>query len=536
MVLAIVLLAGALVSGQDLSTDVYPSEDELLEALRRGEIDQERYLILLEILREGIDSSTVHLFDEVPSLAGRQTAQSRLASEQAEAFRGSGAPGRRFGQVDYRYTREAGDAGRGSYRTRIRLFPIEHIKLSLALDRSVSGRERWVGRSLRYAGKNGLVREVALGTFSRRLGLGTVVGYRGRMFDCANRYTAESALFPDYGGQNGGYIRLEQGKWRTEGLGSIQRDSAFGLVAAAGMVERKLGRVRVAGIMGVNRLNNRSTGKSLTDVKLGGTTGITYGAGEASMEVTGQVGARAGIGAVVLEGEHRVEGSHVKFAAWWYGEDYLDLSGGSKAGALSAMDSVEVVGYRLRTRRSGSRGGMLRTAVPIGAGMQLETVGIFSAFGRDTARGDMLAAVTREFGRHGQIRGDLLARITRRADGSPEDEDVTRRARLEGRWDERRLATRAYIGHAMTSDGDDYWMIFARVRYGSARLGNVELWMNLGRIAMNRGQVDYGYGYVRCSQSLRSGVEGALKIAHRYSRSSGERYDTTVALEVRVEL
>ncbi len=536
MVLAIVLAAGTWGWAQDLSTDVYPSEDELLEALRRGDIDQERYLILLEILREGIDSSTVHLFDEIPGSDGRQTAQSRLASEQAEAFAGRGLPMRRYGEIQYRYARELDDTERGSYRTRIHLFPIEHIDLSLAFDRSVSGRERLVGRSVRYAVNRGLVREVTVGSFSRRLGLGTVLGYRGRILDCTDRLDGESALYPDYGGQNGTYVRLAEGQYLVQGIGSLHRDSANGLMTVAGMVERKLGRARVAAIVGLNRLKNRTTAETLTDAKIGALAAGRYRNGEAAIEMTAQAGARAGIAGVVAEGTHRMEGPQVKYAGWWYSPRYLDLAGGSRTGALSTGDSLGEVGFYWRTKRTGSAGGMMRTTMPLGAGVQLEAAGLFSAFGKDTSRAEVLAAVTRELGKHGQIRGDMQARLTRRADGSADDEDITRRVRIEGRWDDQRLAVRGYVGHTISDGSHDYWTVFARVRCGTARLGKFELWMNLGRIAMDRGQLDYTYGYVRCAQSLRTGTEAALKIAHRYSRNSNERHTTTVAVEVRVDL
>ena len=54
---------------QDLSTEIFPSEDELYQALLTGELSYRQYLILQEISQHGLDSSNIHLLDQIPNLS-----------------------------------------------------------------------------------------------------------------------------------------------------------------------------------------------------------------------------------------------------------------------------------------------------------------------------------------------------------------------------------------------------------------------------------------------------------------------------------
>ena len=54
--LLVLVITSAAVS-QELSTEVYPSEDELYLALAAGDIDYHQFLILREAIRTGIDAT-----------------------------------------------------------------------------------------------------------------------------------------------------------------------------------------------------------------------------------------------------------------------------------------------------------------------------------------------------------------------------------------------------------------------------------------------------------------------------------------------
>ena len=62
-------LVVASATAQELSTEVFPSEDELLEALHLGDISYDQYVLLREVARLGIDSASAHLLDEITNLS-----------------------------------------------------------------------------------------------------------------------------------------------------------------------------------------------------------------------------------------------------------------------------------------------------------------------------------------------------------------------------------------------------------------------------------------------------------------------------------
>ena len=57
------------VAGQELGTNVFSSEDELIEAFAAGELGLAEYLALREMLWLGVDSTTVGTLDFVPNVA-----------------------------------------------------------------------------------------------------------------------------------------------------------------------------------------------------------------------------------------------------------------------------------------------------------------------------------------------------------------------------------------------------------------------------------------------------------------------------------
>ena len=533
-----IALAAAGGTAQELSTDVYPSEDDLLEALRRGDIDQERYDILREILREGIDQPSRYLFNEIPNLAGEEradTALPRLAAEQAEAFTAKRPPAPRLA-VRHRYAQEIERSGRGSYRTTVsgRLGP--HLDGAVRLERTVSGRERVVGRMIRWRPERGVICEAAVGSLARRLGLGTVAGYRGKILGSSPRLDGESVRYPDYGGQNGGYVRALAGRWQAEALVSHTRDGEFTLLSAAVAVARRCGKVRAASIAGINRLRSRVRGEPRSDVKYAGLLEYAYGNGRIAAEAAGQAGVRSAFGAVVFEGRHRLTGAEIRYCGWHYDRDYVDLAGGSAGGTIAARDSIPGPAFAFSSRRTGNTGATVRTEAALTARVALETGVAGSIRSSDTLRGEVLAGLIAAASRALQVRADHLERLTRTRESLYDRDAVVRRTRAEVRYGRAALAVRTYVGYTVRSGAADSWNWFARLRYRSARVGDLEIWANLGTISPARRQIDYAYGYVQLRQMIGEAVAIAVKIAQRYSRGADDPHRTTVALEAEAVL
>ena len=168
------------VCAMELSKEVFPSEDELLEALNEGAIDYDLYRALREIAQHGIDSGNVYLLDLVPNLSYFRRTAGSLQNENEEIqkrpFVRDPGTARPTGTIQYRYQERLGDEEGSLYRLRGRYRFGKALFLSFGVNRELSGRERFVGRRLEYRPSHNALRRVVWGTYSCRFGLGTVLG------------------------------------------------------------------------------------------------------------------------------------------------------------------------------------------------------------------------------------------------------------------------------------------------------------------------------------------------------------------------
>lgn len=226
----VLLLVGLLigsVSGQELSTIVLPSEDEAREAMENGEITFQQYLLLCEIILHGIDSSSLYLLDEIPNLVYLRKSDSSLTDpleqEQQAGFRtrtsvARSGSGRVRGRLGYRFYQRLEEDEQSWYRSFADLVVADRYRVRFRINREKSGRERVVSRSVSYVSRSGPLRRLTLGSFTTRLGLGTLFGHAGKRLDFSRAIDNESLLYPDYGGYNGLLIKTVSGQLAVEGL------------------------------------------------------------------------------------------------------------------------------------------------------------------------------------------------------------------------------------------------------------------------------------------------------------------------------
>ncbi len=529
---ATLLVMTSPVVGQELSTEVFPSEDELSEALDFGWLTLHQYLILREIITHGLDSANLHLRDEIPNLAFFATPPDSLMTslqhDQQASFQWAPVPSSRTPVwVNYQYGEELESFRRARYRVSCRVRPVTNMEMRLNVHREYSGRERIVSRWLSYDNPRCALSEVVIGNFSRRFGVGTVFGYRGKLLEFSDHIDGESLLYPDFGGANGVYVHYRAAAVDMQGLVSVVRDKHHALLSAAGMVSVRAAAMRHGIIWGVNRLQNRETGKAATDIKYGWHAGYDRSDGSMNWELSGQRGQRSSFGALVLEGRRRFGRMNMEFSGWVYGDDYLDLSGGSKAANISRYSRLDDVDLIFWDRRSGQEGGLVRSTVLLAEGLQMVNSLIFAGRNEDSADIQSLSSLTRAVASGTEIRMDYLSKTVKRVDF-----DVQRRARLEVRYRQGDLKTRAYIAYETRARRRDCVAVFGGVTYRSPQLGNLEVWLNLARLDVDHRRIDYWYGFVRGRQRLFGYVTVATKLSHRYHRGASARHRTGFHLEV----
>ena len=535
---ALVLLSGGVGRTQQLSTTVFPSEDELYEALQNNEIDYYQYLILREIAQHGIDSDTQYLLDEIPNLLFIQSDSTgtltALESEQAALFRETNREERaRRWRIRYGHYQSLDDESRRQYRLSVATELNSHWRATFNINREYSGRERWVRRAVAYRNSRGSVRRFELGSLSARLGLGTVIGYRGKLLGFSDQLNGESFLFPDYGGINGVYLDTRAVGIRTQVVGSVNRDESHSLLTAGSMVSRASGRLRPGVIFGMNRLRNRTSGETLVDFKTAGNLYFRYGAGVVTIEAAEQFTDLRRSRAAVVEGKHRLSMAEIDYALWSYGRDYLDLSSGSKAVWLTCREVLVPVGYELSTRRKGQTGFLVRTVVQLETGWELANSAILARLNRDTSRTELFSSLRRQWSQRFSTQVDYLARNRERNGMSGYRKDFTRRVRFEIRFATGDLSFRSYIGYTTDNQEGDYISLFGAIRGHLKGFGVVEAWSNISRLADS---IEYWYMFFRYKQQLVDDITLAVKFATEYHSGGSDRFRPLLSVEINSQL
>lgn len=525
------------VRAQDLSTEVYASEDELYEALTNLEISPERYQVLRDAIFEGVGSAQYHLLDEIPNLShfleSEKALSTALQTEQLAPFKLRPESGRSSsGELRYRYRYDPDQVESAQYfgsarvsRGRITAYGVLH--------REQSGDERVINRYVQYRNPSGSIRDIRVGNFSRRLGMGTAFGHRGKLLDFARHIGDESLLFPDFSGYNGLYARLRTGRAQVQLLTSFNRDTDHSLSTVAGMLMHSFGSMNTGLIVGVNHLRNRHNDASLRDVKIALPVRYRYKGGYVSLETCVQTGHSQGWGGVQIEGRHRFRTAEMKFAGWSYADRYLDLSGGSKTGRSRRHIYLPDVDFELSDKRSGHAGGMVKSIVLMTDQMQLVNAVYYSAQHRDSADFQLLSGLIRQHQTGLTWRLDHLVKSRRRTVAGSVTGITSHRTRLEIRFTAGQTALRSYIAYNTSSDRSDHVSLFVRLDYNSQALGRLQVWSNLARFDARNGLVEYWYFYLRNEQSLTEGLLAAVKISRSYSRGATETHRTQLSLEVK---
>lgn len=389
-----------------------------------------------------------------------------------------------------------------------------------------------MSRSVTYNNPRGRLQKFIFGNFSTRLGLGTVFGYRGKLLDFSDRIDEESFLFPDYGGYNGAFARVKLAQVEVKALGSVNRDVDHTHIAAGSMVTLRGKLFQPSVIIGVNRIKNRSTSTHLEDFKYGLSSLYHYQNGYLNLELSAQAGERSSWGGFVMEGRHHFGQAELKYAAWVYDDDYLDLTGGSKAGNLSHTIKLDKVDLTYSDKRSGQEGGMLKSIVLLAKDIEMVNSLVYAGRDSDTSNFQFLSGFVHKLNRRVEIRLDYLNKTKRRRRAGFVQDDIDQRTRIETRIKADNLSVRSYIAYNTESGRRDYISVFMNLKYRSAKVGSVEVWSNLARFDLKREVVNYWYVFVKSAQRIYDDLTAAVKLSHRYDRSSREKHYTVVRFEV----
>jgi len=529
------------VAAQELSTFVYPSEDELLEAFYSGEIDFIQLVTLQEIIRNGIDSSNIFLLDEIPNLSYffelRRDEKSELVKEQAAPYlEEKSAPGPVRVRLSHYLTTELEDEGDSRYRTGGEINLKQGLKAAFRLHREYSGVERFVYRKLEYRPQNGALKRLVLGNYTTRLGLGTIIGYRGKLLDFSEEIDGESILFPDYGGYNGIQAQIKKGNSEVETVFSQTRDCDFAIRTIGGSFGLKKKIFSPSVILSMTILENRSSDESINDFKYGLNFHSKYANGYNELEISAQSGEESSFGAFLTEGGHLFGRGKVDYSLWIYSDKFWDLTAGSKAASIRMINEIEEVDFSYSDKRSGQEGGLFKTTVELSENLDFINSLIYAQRDQDDYNFEFLSAMEKHISSKTTLRLDHISRVKHRLESGGESEDIFRRSRMELRLINPEFYVRTYLAYQSKTDEDDYSSFFTNVRYKSERTGELSLWFNLGEFRHNEGRVDYWYGFVENRMELFENLKSVAKITHSYRRSRPDEHVSTASLGIELAI
>jgi len=539
VVIASVCLTAALVTAsQELSRTVIPSVDELDEALCLGDITFSQWVRLREIAQWGIDSASLFLSDEIPNLdiAGSDSGGVRalLTVEQERAFvRPESSDGVR-GTVSHRYARDLDAGGAFSYQTNVTARIGPAVRADLSVNRTRSGRERFVRRGVSYRSTHGVIRSVTVGTFTTRMGLGTTFGYRGKLLSCSSRLDGESLAYPDHGGYNGLRVTVRLHGLDVESIAGANRDDRHRIVSSGLMFGRTNGHWRPVGIVGINNVQNRHSDSSLTQVLFALGNEYRHDQGVAAAELCYQRNADSSAWGGVVEGRCRRRQAEIRYAVWAYDDNFRDITAGSKAGVLSRSDSLETIDLTYTSKRRGQEGLMLRTTVGLDDNTRFMNEVVVAQYNQHYGNTEFSSGLVRDLRADCSLALEYLGKWKRRQSGGTDGDGDRQEIRLTGRFAGDRTSLRSYIALDRRDTLDVQVSLFTRLEYRSGRNSSLEGWL---RCDLNRDtRVGYWYGYVRSQQRIFDGMTLAVKMAHVFRRDGSTRHHTMFALELGASL
>lgn len=522
-----------LINAEDLSLYLIPSEDELLKLLVMGEINFEQYQNSLEIINlyQFDNSFTYYDFYNLISFDyNSNDLFSPSESEQVEIF----TEEKRYylkGSLSHSYATEIEKKSRSRYRSAVKLDINNRYRLNLKIQKEYSGRERINYRNFIYRPNPSKIKQLTVGNFTQKFGLGGVYGYRGKLFDYSSRLDGESFLYPDYGGFNGYLIQTEFNDIQLDQMMSVNRDSNNALFTMG--TNLKLIRLPAEPYLTISytNLKNRKTANSINDLKLAVGFKVDYQKSYSAIEFVTQNAYQKGVTALLGEGVHRFENGNFKYAFWYYADDYLDFTGGGKAVYLTSHIDLDTLDFVYSDRRVGQKGGSVRTAVLFMPRLQWSNAFLYGAKNSDSLNLQYQSELAFKLNARYSVSLKHLRKHQKRLDDNPENINKTDN-RIELSYKNKSLGWRAYLSYRTDDRENDYLSFLATMRYHTERLGQIQLWANLYQINTKLERVDYWYLFIKNEIKLYENWFSTVKLSHTYNRRSDNKDITVLSMEI----
>jgi len=530
-----ILICVSSVSSLDLSTVVYNSEDELIEALALGEISYYEFLRARELIIRGIDNDSKYLLDAIPNLTYFKDSGLAISDpveeEQKQPYLRN-YKNKVKGYVDYKYYQSLDESENSSYRNFINLNYAKKFRFRFRIHRTNQW-ERIKERSLTYKVNSGIIKEIIAGNFTERWGLGTVIGYNGTIARDKSGLNMQSLAYPDYSGFNGLKAEFGDGSFRSGILFSQSRDDSVSFQTTAGNIFVHHNDFESGIIIGNHRVENRNNNSYATVQAFAWDNHYKYSNGYGEIELTGQKYKDITFVSFVCEGRHRFEKAEIKWAGWNYHDNFIDLTTGSKAAALLSEIWGLGFGVEKRSQRPGQSGAMVRTVVGLSEDARFSNSLLLA--GRENGDGHLqfYSSLIRDMSDRLELQIDYLSRSKRGSKSVSSDTD--HRLRLMTRYKNTDLSVRSYIAYKIENQSTDIISLFVNVSYSLSNRNNFQFWSRM--TSSEQKTLSRWYLFVRGEQQLFESLTVAIKLANTYSQNDAtDPNNARVSLELKAWL
>jgi hypothetical protein len=521
------------VSGQNISSDVYPSDEEIYEAYLRGDIDYHTYQRLTEIYESGIDSASMYLLEEIPNVNYFSDIYKKdlsgLEKEQTEPFEIKSEKRTRqysglFGFRRFQYLEED-DKGKDQYYLDM-TFP-SHWRFQGRMKGDYTGHRVWASRAMKYANEHGTLKRVAIGNFTTRFGLGLTVGYRGSLLSKGYDESEDSYLYPYFGGFNGLYVEGGRKSDAIKVMVHNDQNSTHRFRAAALDLMKRFGHFRFEGIYLSSQIINRFNDTKYSLHQWGSFLQYKNEALSASVEVAFPDNTKETIPAAIMETRYDIEQVDLRLSAWKYSADYLNFAGGGRSGLHYNEIIIDTAEFEFSDRRNNQKGFLVKGFSKLENKANYEIS--FSQYGADKYQRSSRVATAMET----PIAGFAFLKVDYKYSEDLEKGQIlsVHKARLEFLYRPNNIYWRSYIGYNIDKENHDYCSVFTRFSAKMRSFGKTEFWLNFDKINSKAGRIDYWYGYIRESIKPSKNLELGIKYSYRYNREYDDKTATTFLLD-----
>ncbi len=514
---------------QQIETVVFPSEDEIAEAFYLGEINFEQFQILTELIDNQIEP-TSFLLDEIPNTLLRVDTISTESYKPIQVRYFIDNSDKKYAHVTIknRYASYLDENASSRYQSSIN-YTQEQFKLNVILKKEFSGRERITRRYISFT-PVGSKDNIIVGNFTKRFGLGGIIGYRGKLLSYSDNINTESLMFPDYGGFNGVYTLTNFYNNTFESVSSFNRDDNFSILTNAVMINYKSKNIPSL-IVGFHSLKNKDIHENFYDMKTSLYKNFKYSNGYFKTELVAEFNKQNNSSAILFDGKHRSKHFYITYALWNYGEAFLNITGGSKTSLIAEHVVIENIQDTILSKRSNQTGGMLKTQIQLNQKWQVDLASIYSFKNSDTTEMQIFTQLSRKITTSTKLSVDFLFRNKERNVITDFISQKKMQSRLMLVQQTEQIYFRNYVLTLQKTDEPLYIGFFSEVKFHSHDYGLIHLWLNFSRVNMNTNKLDYFYGFIKNEIPVHNSFFISFKLSHRYNRSAADKHRNQFSID-----